>query len=166
MRIPRHLLHVELDDLAELGVPAPACIALRGLLADLPLLPDATHSTQLIGPPEVTLPSLAVLARHVGQGLRDHNLTLAHDRQRLHIERRKLLFLDGASLQAVLEGGDRGPAQEAVLFVTEPPPLLLALFQGRDAHHLASFVAGRSALDGLAHWRTVDVPASRHGETS
>ena len=31
--------------------------------------------------PEVTLPCLAVVARHVGQGLRDYNLSLAHDRQ-------------------------------------------------------------------------------------
>ena len=80
VRIPRELLYVGFDDLASLGVPASAQAALRALVADLPLVPDATSSAQLIGARSVALPCLAALARHVVQGLRDHNLTLAHDR--------------------------------------------------------------------------------------
>ena len=65
-RIPRELLHVGLDDLSTLGVPDQARAALRALLADLPRVPDASLSAQLIGSREVTLPCLAVLARHAG----------------------------------------------------------------------------------------------------
>ena len=100
VRIPRELLYVGFDDLASLGVPASAQAALRALVADLPLVPDGASSAQLIGARSVALPCLAALARHVVQGLRDHNLTLAHDRPRLRAERRKLLFYDAA---AVLE---------------------------------------------------------------
>jgi len=155
VRIPRHLLHVELDDLVDLGVPASARAALRGLLADLPLVPDATHSAQLIGSPEVTLPSLAVLARHVGQGLRDHNLTLAHDRDALRTERRKLAFLDAESLLSALDHGDQRPAHEAVLLVTNATPAVLPVLLERSAANRASFIACQTVLGGLAQWRTL-----------
>ncbi|HEY3064125.1 MAG TPA: hypothetical protein VGL99_34575 [Chloroflexota bacterium] len=155
VRIPRELLHIDLDDLIDLGIPASARDALRSLIADLPVLPDATHSAQLIGPPDVTLPSLAVLARHVGQGLRDHNLTLAHDRARLRAERRKLAFLDAETLLVALDQGDERPAHEAVLFVANATPATLPLLVQREANNLASFVAAQAGLAGLAHWRTV-----------
>jgi hypothetical protein len=155
VRIPRHLLHVRLDDLGGLGISEPACAALRALLADLPLLPDAAYSAQLIGPPKVTLPSLAVLARHVGHGLRDHNLTLAHDRHKLRDERRKLAFLDAESLIAALDGGDQRLAHEAVLFVANATPAVLRLLVPREASGLASFIATETELVELTHWRKV-----------
>jgi len=155
VRIPRHLLHVELDDLIDLGIHESARAALRGLLADLPLLPDAAHSAQLIGPPAVTVPSLAVLARHVGQGLRDHNLTLAHDRHRLRAERRKLVFLDAATLLALLDQGDQRPAHEAVLFVANATPAVAPVLAARAADHLASFIATSAEIAGVAQYRIV-----------
>ena len=155
VRIPRELLHVEFRDLIGLGVPDQARAALQALLADLPLVPDATFSAQLIGPREIALPCLAVLARHVGQGLRDHNLSLAHDRPRLRLERRKLAFLDATALAT----GARGLATEAVLFVVDCVPELLELLATRDARDQATFVTAAAALPGLAHWRTVSVAA-------
>src|SRR6185369_7831082 len=94
VRIPRHLLHIALDDL-----PPGSRAKLVPLLADLPLVPDASVSAQLIGPAEATLACLAVLARHVGQGLRDANLAIAHDRERLSQQRHKLVFLTHADLE-------------------------------------------------------------------
>ena len=149
VRIPRHLLHVQLDDLQDLGIAPAVHDALRALIADLPLLPGRADSAQVIGPPEVTLPSLAVLARHIGQGLRDYNLTLAGDRARLRAERRKLLFLDAESLEAALAAGDPCPAQEAVLFVGNAAPSLGDLFRTREANGLASFIAGTAGLRRL-----------------
>jgi len=155
LHIPRDLLHVELDDLPRLGVPDQARAALRELLADLPLVPDASHSAQLLGPRQLTLPCLAVLARHVGQGLRDHNLTLAHDRPRLHLERRKLVFVDAVALAAAAAGGDERAANEAVLFVVDCAPSVLNLFAARDSAGLASFITAPTGFSRLAHWRTV-----------
>jgi hypothetical protein len=157
VRIPRALLHVGLDDLTGLGVPDHARATLRGLLADLPVVPDATLSAQLIGPGQVTLPCLAVLARHVGQGLRDHNLALAHDRARLHVERRKLAYMDGAALAAAVAGGDTRPATEAVLFVVDCTPHVLDLLAARESAGLASFVTAATGFSRLNHWRTLDL---------
>lgn len=157
VRIPRDLLHVGLDDLTGLGVPNQARAALRGLLADLPLVPDAALSTQLIGPRQVTLPCLAVLARHVGQGLRDHNLSLAHDRARLHVERRKLAFMDAEAIAAAIANGDARPGSEAVLFIVNCTPKMLDLLAARESADLASFVTAPTALTPLAHWHTVDL---------
>jgi len=155
VRIPRHLLHLEFDDLDGLGVPGRMRLNLRGLIADLPLLPDARHSGLVIGPADVALACLAVLARHVGQGLRDYNLTLAHDRPRLRIERRKLVFLDTASLLEALECGDERPAREAVLFVSDAKPAVVPLLRVREARNLASFVAADALLAELSQWRVV-----------
>jgi hypothetical protein len=138
--IPRHLLHVSLDDLPRLGVGQSSCAALRELLADLPLVPGAGSSAQLVGPPAVALPCLAVLARHVGQGLRDSNLAMAHDRRRLHAERRKLLFLSAQALADALAQGDGVGAR--------PPG------QPRGAG-LVSFVTTLWPMPELAHWRQV-----------
>jgi hypothetical protein len=91
----------------------------------------------------------------VGQGLRDHNLTLAHDRARLRAERRKLAFLDAETLLVALDQGDERPAHEAVLFVANATPATLPLLVQREANNLASFVAAQAGLAGLAHWRTV-----------
>jgi hypothetical protein len=159
VRIPRHLLHVELDDLESLGLPPAAHAALRALLADLPGVPDATLSAHLIGPPDITLPCLAVLARHIGQGLRDHNLSLAHDRARLHAERRKLIFLTAETLQDAIASGDQRPTSEAVLFVVDATPGLEPLLAGRHAAGLASFVTSPTAVASVAHWRTVHLAA-------
>lgn len=118
-RIPRELLHVGFDDLAGLGVPEAGRLALRALVADLPLVPRAVDSAVLVGEPGCTLPCLAALARHVGQGLRDHNVGLIHDRTRLRSERLKLAFLSAAEVEQVL-GEPAGPrllGAVAVLFV-------------------------------------------------
>ncbi len=155
VRIPRHLLHVEPDDLNQLGVPEHARRELRALLADLPLVPDSSLSAQLVGPASVTLPCLAVLARHVGQGLRDHNLSLADDRPRLHLERRKLIFLEAEALEELFAGGDEGPRVEAVLFVVGTTPGVLDLLAAREASGLASFVTSTAPNAVLAHWRQV-----------
>src|SRR5438552_13729853 len=133
VRIPRHLLHVELEDLRQLSVPEQARDALRALLADLPLVPDASFSALLVGPGSVTLPCLAVLARHVGQGLRDHNLSLADDRGRLHIERRKLIFLEAEALDELRAAGDQRPRHEAVVLVVDTTPGVLDLLAERHA---------------------------------
>jgi len=159
VRIPRELLHVGLDDLAAIGVSNTARGVLRALLADLPLVPDASLSAQLIGPARVALPCLAVLARHVGQGLRDHNLSLAHDRPRLKLERRKLAFLDAEAARAAVASGDPRPATEAVLFVANCTRQLMDLLAARDSAALATFVTAEAALPGLAHWRTVSLDA-------
>lgn len=156
-RIPRALLHVGLDDLPGLGVSDTARAALRALLADLPAVPDATLSALLIGPRQVTLPCLAVLARHIGQGLRDHNLSLAHDRARLHLERRKLAFLDGEALAAAIASADPRPLNEAVLCVVDATPDVTGLLAARESAGLASFVTAVARPHRLAHWRTVDL---------
>jgi hypothetical protein len=155
VRIPRHLLHVDLDDLSRFGVPERARDALRALVADLPLVPDVSHSAVLQGRVDVTLSCLAVVARHVGQGLRDYNLALAADRARLHVERRKLIFLDALALDEILSSGDQRPHSEAVLFVADTLPGVLDLLAERQAHGLASFVTSTAALAELAHWRQV-----------
>jgi hypothetical protein len=136
-------------------VPLAGQTALRALLADLPLVPTAQESAQLIGAPALTLPALAVLARHVGQGLRDHNLSLAGDRARLRVERRKLVFLDGAALLAALADGDTGPVREAVLFVADATPGLSALFDARQAVGLATFL---TSVEAITQWRRVEFP--------
>jgi hypothetical protein len=146
-----------LDDLSRLGVPARARDALRELLADLPLVPDASFSAQLIGEPAITLPSLAVLARHVGQGLRDRNLGIAYDRERLAVERAKLIFLDADALADAIAQGDARPANEAVVFVVETTASLRPLLASRDAAGLASYVTARSPIADRAHWRRVDL---------
>jgi len=155
VRIPRSLLHVSLDDLEALGVAHEARARLRALLADLPLLPTAEHSALLVGEPRLTLACLAVVARHVGQGLRDYNLSLAHDRGRLRLERRKLVFMDSAELARAVNDGDQRPIQEAVLFVSNTSGDVVSLLAEREARGLASFAAADRPLDGLAHWRTV-----------
>jgi hypothetical protein len=155
VRIPRHLLHVQLDDLEGLGVPEAFRDAVRALLADLPLVPNAAHSAQLIGPPKVTVPALAVVARHVGQRLRDHNLTLRDDRQRLRVERGKLMFLDAESLLAASGRGDQRAVQEAALFVVGSSPQVEVLLRARAAADLVSFVATEAPIAGLAHWRAI-----------
>jgi hypothetical protein len=109
----------------------------------------------LVGQPEVTLPCLAVLARHVGQGLRDHNLTLAHDRARLNAERGKLIFMDAADLADVVAGGDARPARETVLFVANTTPSVVDLLVQRDASGLASFITTSEPFPQLAHWHIV-----------
>jgi hypothetical protein len=153
--IPRHLLHVGLDDLPALGVHEHACGTLRVLLADLPLVPDASLSAQLIGPPDVALPCLAVLARHLGQGLRDTNLAMAHDRARLAKRRHKLTFLEASSLSKLLESDDARAAWETVVFVVEATPELTSLLAQREAAGLASFVTASAPLSALGHWRTL-----------
>jgi hypothetical protein len=152
VRIPRHLLHVGFDDLTQLGVPERARDALRSLVADLPLVPTAELSAQLIGPSEVTLPCLAVLARHVGQGLRDHNLTFARDRARLSLERGKLIFMDGTELAGVV---DERLARETVLFVSDAIPTIVALLLEREALGSSSFITSAAPIPELAHWRIV-----------
>lgn len=157
VRIPRRLLHVGLDDLGSLGVAEPVRDALRGLLADLPLVPDASSSAQLIGEPAVTLPCLAVLARHVGQGLRDHNLSMAHDRTRLHAERGKLVFLSHDALLEALSQRDERAMHEAVLFVSEATGAVCSVLEQRHGRGLASFVTAGAPLAPLAGWRTIDL---------
>lgn len=155
IRIPRHLLHVGLDDLSGLAVPEQARAALRALLAELPIVPDATLSAQLVGPRVVSLPCLAVLARHVGQGLRDRNLSLMHDRARLRAERQKLLFLDADALAEVVAAGDSRPMREAILFVADAAPPVCEILATREAGGLASFVTATTPLRALSHWRHV-----------
>ena len=157
VQIPRHLLHAGLDDLPGLGVGESARAALRGLLADLPLVPDAGSSAQLVGPPSVTLPCLAVVARHVGQGLRDSNLAIAHDRRRLHTERGKLLFLSAEVLTEALAQGDERASHEAVLFVSDVAASLRVLLARREAAGLASFVTTPEPMRELVHWRLVNL---------
>lgn len=127
------------------------------MLADLPLVPRAADSAVLLGPPEVTLPCLAVLARHLGQGLRDHNLTLATDRARLRLERQKLVFLDAEALEQILASGDERPSREAALFVMATTPGVLELLAEREARSLVSFVTSTIAIASLVHWRQVDL---------
>jgi hypothetical protein len=105
----------------------------------------------------VTLPCLAVLARQVGQGLRDHNLSLAHDRHRLSAERLKLIFLDAEALDEVLASGDERPRREAVLFVVGTTPAVRDLLAERHAAGLASFVTSSVPVLALTHWRQVDL---------
>ncbi len=143
-RIPPHLLLITLDDL-----PFDVRSRLVALLADLPQLPTAADSAAFVGPSELTLPALAVLARHVVQGLRDYNLTLAHDRQRLRRDRRKLLFCDAATLL------EDGPISESVLCVAGATHEVMPQLQQRDAAGLATFVTTSIPLDALAHRRHI-----------
>lgn len=155
VRIPRALLHLGLDDLAAHGVPDDARSALRALIADLPLVPGAASSAALVGAPEVTLPCLVVLARHVTQGLRDHNVALMHDSARLQAERLKLVFLPGAELASLLAAGDRRPWREAVVCVAAPTPATSDLFASRDAAGRATFIAVEDDTAVPSHWRVV-----------
>src|SRR5437870_6522133 len=157
VQIPRHLLHVELDDLGQLGVPENARAELRALLANLPLVPNGSDSAVLHGRAEVTLPCLAVLARHVGQGFRDHNLAMAADRDRLREERHKLVFLDAETLENVLASGDERPTRAAALFAMGTTPRVLSLLKERHTAELASFVTSTTPVPSLAHWRQVDL---------
>ena len=159
VHIPRSLLHVGLDDLPGFGVNESARVALRALLADLPEVPDAASSAQLVGPPRVTLPCLAVVARHVGQGLRDRNLAIAHDLRRLRAERHKLLFVTAQALDDALAQGDERPSRETVLFVSDVLPASLVLLTSRETVGLASFVTAPEPVSELAHWRVVNLDA-------
>jgi hypothetical protein len=152
VRIPRELLHIGFDDLTAHGVPPIAADALRALLADLPLVPAARDSAQLIGARAITLPCLAVLARHVVQGLRDHNLSLAHDRPRLRAERRKLLFLDSDAFRAA--------EPEAVVCIVDATAAIVDPLIQREATGLASFVATEAPLEALRHWRQVSLKST------
>ena len=146
---------MDLDGLVTLGVGEQARVAVREVLADLPLVPDASCSALLIGPPDVALACLAVLARHVGQGLRDTNLTIAHDRQHLRAERLKLVFLSASALAEVLDAGDDRPLREAVLFLHDVSSPLPGALWAREADGLASFVTATRPLGALGHWRAV-----------
>jgi hypothetical protein len=146
-RIPRHLLYVTLDDL-----PVEVRVRMLPLLADLPRVPTAVESAQLIGPTALTLPALAVLARHIVQGLRDYNLTLAHDRAVLSAQRRKLLFLDASAA-----ADHDGAAREAVVCLADATPALRPLLAARDVARLASFVTSPTPLPGLEHWRSIEL---------
>jgi hypothetical protein len=157
VRIPRPLLHLELAELPRWGVSEPARAALRELIADLPLVPDASTCAQLVGPPAVTLPCLTVLARHIGQGLRDHNLRLVQDRSRLHAERAKLVFLTGDALAEIVDSGDPRPGRATVVFVAGAQKRVLDLLAQRERAGLASFVTTAATLAELAHWRYVDL---------
>ncbi|HEV7664064.1 MAG TPA: hypothetical protein VGQ62_11055, partial [Chloroflexota bacterium] len=111
-----------------------------------------------------------VVARRVGQGLRDANLAIAHDRPRLRLERQKLIFLDATSLEAVLASGDAQPAREAALFVhgAHSGSALLDLLAQRERAGLVSFVAATRRLDRLSHWRILDLaiaPAAEDGRS-
>jgi hypothetical protein len=154
---------VTLDDLPGLGVSERSRAALVALLADLPHIPVAGDSALLIGTPETTLACLAVLARHIGQALRDHNAALLHDRARLRAERLKLGFLSQRELTdeaAVLE---RALREEAALFVqglSYPlPPELTSILDVRCARGLASFASSALAPpEGvLSGWRRVSL---------
>jgi hypothetical protein len=145
-RIPRQFLYLTLDDL-----PESSRAALLPLIADLPLVPTAEHSCQVIGPTDLTLPCLAVLARHVVQGLRDHNLTLAHDRHRLHHERHKLLFYDEpALLQAPPTS-----TTEAILCLLDPSPASVPLLTTRHSANLATFIATAHPVPQLPAWHQI-----------
>jgi hypothetical protein len=157
VRIPRAFLHLGLADLAGMGVSERGQAALRALIADLPLVPDASVSAQLIGPAQATLPCLAALARHVGQGLRDHNLSFSHDRPRLRAERCKLIFLESDALVELIGRGDPRPRRETVVFVAGAVPSVLDLLEDRDRAGLASFVTTTLPLTDLARWRCVDL---------
>ena len=121
------------------------------LLADLPQVPTQANSAVFVGPAELTLPALAVLARHVVQGLRDYNLTLVHDRPRLQRERRKLLFWDPATLL------QRGPTWESVMCLAGATPEVLPQLQQREVAGLATFVTTSRPLDAVAHWRHINL---------
>jgi hypothetical protein len=155
VRIPRELLHVELDFLPHGRIRD----TLRSLLADLPYVPDASLSAQLIGPPDIALPALAIVARRVGQGLRDANLAIAHDRARLHAERFKLIFLDAPSLELALAAGDQRPATEVAVFVhgAVDRPQINKLMAERDGRGLVSFVATDAPLHQFGHWQTLEL---------
>ena len=160
VRIPRHLLHVELDDLERLGVSAVHRARLRALLADLPQVSGARDSAQLVGPDEVTLPMLAVVARHVGQGLRDANIALREaNRERLSAERRKLAFVSEGALLEGLAAGEVQRVGEAALFVVGATAATVPVVLAREARGLVSFVATETPLEGLAHWRRVSAVA-------
>jgi hypothetical protein len=73
----------------------------------------------------------------------------------LHLERRKLIFLDAQTLEAALTAGDKRPAHEAVLFVAGATPPVLQILAARQASGLASFVTSTSELAELAQWRHV-----------
>ncbi len=146
-RIPRHLLHITLDDL-----PAQVRSRVLPLIADLPRVPTAADSALLIGPSATTLPALAVVARHVVQGLRDHNLSLAHDRDRLRLERRKLLFVDPAGVDS-----DPGVRDVCVLCLVDADAAMEPLLAARRAAGLASFVTAPVPLPFASDWRVVDV---------
>jgi hypothetical protein len=145
-RIPRQFLHLTLEDL-----PEPSRATLLPLIADLPLVPSAAHSCQIVGPTDRTLRCLVVLARHVVQGLRDYNLTLAHDRHRLHQERRKLLFYDEPAL---LEA-PCSSLTEAILCLVDPSPASVPFLTSRHATNLATFIATSHPLPQLPTWRQI-----------
>jgi hypothetical protein len=96
-------------------------------------------------------------APHWPGGLRDHNLSIAHDRARLHAQRSKLIFLSADALAEALALGETGPAVETVLFVSDVSTSVLALLARRNTAGLASFVTAQAPLPYLAHWRQVNL---------
>lgn len=157
VRIPRAVLHVGLDDLVDLGVPEAARSALVGLLADLPAIPGAEDGALLVGSRAVALPCFAVLARHVAQGLRDHNVTLMHDKSRLRSGRLKLLFLSQSELLADLLELRPWAETESALFLRELesplPAALKELLQVRADRGLATFGCADRAPRDRDGWR-------------
>jgi len=157
VRIPRDFLHLGLDDLESVGVSVGARRALVSLLADLPAVPTADDDALLVGSESTTLPCLAVLARHVVQGLRDHNINLMHDRARLRGERLKVVFIsqDDLRRERTLQ---TAAEREAALFLHHLQwPLTPAVEQvlvTRAELELVTFGAA-TAAPGEVPWRRV-----------
>jgi len=82
-------------------------------------------------------------------GLRDYNLTLAHDRPRLKTEPCKLLFFDSLAVTDARSAALR----EAVLCLHQATPADGELLLTRHASGLASFITAQRPLAGLPHWR-------------
>jgi hypothetical protein len=86
---------------------------------------------------------------------------MAHDRERLHAERAKLIFLSAEVLAEAIDAGDERPARETVLFVADASDSLGQLLASRSEAGLATFVTTPVPLAGLATWRVVDLTAPR-----
>jgi hypothetical protein len=119
VRMPRHLLAVEPEDLPGLGV-APGLAAAVAALAGGD--PDAIPSLAILGPREAgTTPALMLLARRVGARLRDDNIRLRDSGGDLAAGRKALCYLPGADLAAALARPDarRALHAEAAVFVQD-----------------------------------------------
>lgn len=150
--MPKDLIHVEAVDLDAAGIRTGLLSAFKAYLTGV--LEDRRGAV-ILAPRGVGHQMLMVLARTVGAALRDENIRLRERGGDLKRSRKKLCYLPGSALVAVLAdpAARRALTTEAACFLqdvehcTVPPAALLALLDARQTSGLPTFVsAARNEL--------------------
>jgi hypothetical protein len=156
VQMPVDLIHLEVDDLAGLGIES-------GLLDEFRRYfdrdPAALESLAILAPPAAgSRELLMVLARQVGAALRDENIRQRDRGGDLRAQRKKLCYLPGSALPDALRvpAARRALEREAAVFFQDletawrteragsgslAPGSFLALLDARAARGLPTFLS-------------------------